>query len=208
MPFMGATLPQWTVEFRSGLTEVTVEPSKRTIEVSDADTSRGVIAGLCTAAGERADMVAVHAAACALGSRCLLFVAPPGGGKSTLATLMHDATLLSDELVILQRRESSTTMAFGTPVRSACPRNPTAGPATVSAILFLRKAFEDRLQPVEESVALEELLGQTWAAPGIRGAVALKRAQQVLSGIPSYHFYFRNDSSCVKLLVPLLADPA
>jgi hypothetical protein len=206
-PFLSSASTGWTVEGEPGACDVRIDSAARRIGVPINDLSRGLIAGLCMAAAERPDALAVHAAACAIESRCVLMVAPPGGGKSTLATLLDTTRLLSDELILLRRVDGST-VAHGTPVRSACPRPPSVESAAVVSVLFLRKSREDRLEPISESAAVEEMLGQVWAAPTLGVSVLLRRARQALTGIPTYRFHFRNAPSCVRHVLPLLAEAA
>ena len=204
-PFLGAPRCDWNVEFQTGLSEIRVHAPAHLVEVSDLDISRGLLAGLCLAACERTDLIALHAAACAVGDRCLLFLAPPEGGKSTLSTLMAHATLLSDELVIV-RRAAGSAWAYGTPVRSACPREPTPGPFKVAAFVFLHKAEEDRLEPLGRAEAFQKLFAQMWATPGLAAPVALSRASRVVGNVPSYEFSFRKDAGCVHLLDELIEN--
>ncbi len=204
-PFVADGRGKWTVSYRASAPDVRIDTARRVVECPTSNPFGGLIAGLSAAAEERSDMVAAHAAACALGKHCLLLVAYSGGGKSTLATLLEHTTLLSDEMVLL-RRTRGGLFAHGTPIRSACPREPSKRRALVSAILFLRKAKENRLEAVSTATAVEEVLPQIWASPKARPSTLLEKVARILGDIPAYRFHFLNTQHCTSKILPLLPD--
>lgn len=197
----------WAVDLSAGSGAVAIDRPRRRVAAPASSPNQGLIAALCLAAEERGDSLLIHAGACASHGVGVVFVAPSGGGKSTLATWLSGRDLLSDEAVVLRRR-GEDLVVFATPVRSTCPRLPIAGSARVAAVLFLAKADENRLAPLGAAGAVEAALSAVFAPPDVPAARLLAGVRRLLAGVPAYRFHFRNAKACVRPLGALFGDPA
>lgn len=102
----------------------------------------------------------VHAAGAVLDGEGLLFVAPSGGGKTTLSNLIADeATLLSDETVCVRPDpvRPGHYAIYGTCFWSGPAHPGRAGAFPLAALCFLRKGPLE-LRPLQRLAALPELL--------------------------------------------------
>ncbi len=134
----------------------------------------------------------LHSAAAAIDGRALLFLAPPGGGKTTIIDLLEpDAELIGDELVAVTPDPARGGFRVqGTPCWSGRFREGAAGSFPVSAICFLRKGALD-LAPLPRPAALRELLPQCYLTDRPRAAVeTLDFATALLARTPAYALTF------------------
>jgi len=90
----------------------------------------------------------LHAAGVILEGQGLLFVGPSGAGKSTVASLLRaDAEVLCDDRMIVRRKDGAFRV-FGTWSHGDLPDvSPSSAP--LRAVLFLEKAGENRLVPLD-----------------------------------------------------------
>src|SRR5207249_11128453 len=80
----------------------------------------------------------VHAASLVKDGRAYLFSGRSGSGKTTVARLSADATLLSDELSIV-RMSGGSAVCFGTPFRGELALAGEARAAPLVGMYFLRR---------------------------------------------------------------------
>ena len=99
----------------------------------------------------------VHAASLVRRRRAFLFCGRSGAGKTTLARLSHDATLLSDELSIVRLTERGVD-CHGTPFWGELARAGEDCAAPLQAIYFLHQGRHHAVEPVPARLALERLL--------------------------------------------------
>jgi hypothetical protein len=100
----------------------------------------------------------LHAAGLVRDGKAHLFFGHSGAGKSTVASLSPDCLLLSDDLVLLVRR-NATWMAATTPFAGTLPQgDKVAGLYPLAALHRLVQAPEDRLQPLSLAEAAGRVL--------------------------------------------------
>lgn len=101
------------------------------------------------------DMALVHGAGAVLEGRAAVFLAPDGGGKTTLVRALPEAVVLNDDHVAVQPRGAGRTVVYSTPFGTM-----SCGPqsAPLGAIFLLRKAAVAAVRPVALSTALPRLL--------------------------------------------------
>ncbi len=112
----------------------------------------------------------LHASCVVDGGESILFTAPSGGGKSTQAALwervMGGDILNGDKVVIAT--ESERPIAFGSPIAGSSGIYKKAS-APVKAIVYLHKAPENRVVPMDKSRACLALYSQTVKMEGDAG---------------------------------------
>jgi hypothetical protein len=100
----------------------------------------------------------VHAASAIRGGKAFLFSGVSGAGKTTIARLApSDATLLTDEISYV-RREGNRYMACGTPFAGELARVGENYSAPLSALFFLEKGLQNRIEPVGATEAVQRLM--------------------------------------------------
>lgn len=96
----------------------------------------------------------VHAASCIRNGRAFLFSGVSGAGKTTISSLAPaDATLLTDEISYLQRKENGY-VAHGTPFAGELARPGENVQAPLGAVYLLRQGPENVIEPVKDSDAV------------------------------------------------------
>jgi hypothetical protein len=100
----------------------------------------------------------VHAASAIRGGKAFLFSGVSGAGKTTISRLAPpDATLLTDEISYV-RREGNHYMACGTPFAGELARVGENQSAPLSALFFLEKGLQNRIEPVGLTEAVRRLM--------------------------------------------------
>jgi hypothetical protein len=92
------------------------------------------------------DACLVHSAGVIVDGLGYLFVGPSEAGKSTVATISHDHTVLNDEMNLVEFRPEGPRLV-GTPFNGFF-RDKTAGAAPLAGILLLEKGPAHRLEAV------------------------------------------------------------
>src|SRR5688572_7137967 len=95
----------------------------------------------------------VHAASLVRDGRGYLFPGVSGAGKTTLARLSADATLLSDELSIVTAAEAGPRV-HGTPFWGELARAGESGSAPLAGVYFPRHETHHAVTPLGERAAL------------------------------------------------------
>ena len=135
----------------------------------------------------------LHSSGVIRGNKAALFLAPGGGGKSTVATHANGHPVLSDDQVIL-RQENGSIIAHGTPLGGM-----GSGPcqAMVGGFFLLEKASRFQIEPITRA----ELVQWLWAEHR-RFTFSLSKSlkQRVFeifcaacSGAPVYRMRFKKD---------------
>lgn len=132
-------------------------------------------------------------------------VAHSGGGKSTLAALLHAAglTVLSDEHVAV-RRGASGFVVHGTPWCGTAGLSANAT-ARLERILFLEHAAEDALVPLSPALAAARLYACSYP-PAHDAALAARNLDAVAAlaeAVPAYALRFRPTPAVAALLEKL-----
>lgn len=99
-----------------------------------------------------------HAASAIRGGRAFLFAGVSGAGKTTISRLAPpDAMLLTDEISYV-KRQGNEFLACGTPFAGELARVGENKSAPISALFFLEKGPENRIEPVGAAEAVRRLL--------------------------------------------------
>jgi hypothetical protein len=100
----------------------------------------------------------LHSAGIVRRGKACLFFGPSGAGKSTVASFSPGSPLLSDDLVLLLKREGRF-MAATTPFAGTLPQSEKhPGIFPVAGLFRLRKALEDRLEALPRPLAVASLV--------------------------------------------------
>jgi hypothetical protein len=139
----------------------------------------------------------LHAAAVAKDDRAYIFFAPSGGGKSTVAGLSSNYTVLTDELVAV-RRDSGSFNAYGTPFWGS-DRNERRGinrSFEIGGLFKLVKDSDVYLKRLPESCAAAEILTVPQCYYDLESvARLLNSCSDLTSVVPCYELHFLPDSS-------------
>lgn len=132
-----------------------------------------------------------------------LCAAHSGGGKSTLARLVHASgvlEVLSDEHVAA-RVESDGVRLFGTPWSGDAGLSSNAS-ARLERILFLAHAPEDRLVPLPPALAAARLYACSYPPAHEAGLAAanLEACARIAEAAPAFELGFRPTPDVVRLL--------
>lgn len=153
-----------------------------------------------------AGAVSLHAAAVMTErGEGLLFVAPSGGGKTTISGLCARSgrlRVLSDERTILTRSSDGSFWVYGTPWHGE-GRQAFPGPARLKAVLFLGKGPNHICTPLPPSAALSRLIVASFLAYHSRSVVTrlLSALHDVVARVPMDHLDFAPHSSVVSFLL-------
>jgi hypothetical protein len=149
----------------------------------------------------------VHAAAMAIGGKCLVFPGKSGAGKSTLARqlIAEGAAVLTDDRVIL-RKTGSGFRAYGTPWPG------DAGVAvnesrSLAGIFFIRHGSENKICDISRAEALERLMPVTsipWYDQAAVGKL-LGFCENLVSAIPACEIHFKPGTAIGNLLENFIA---
>jgi hypothetical protein len=100
----------------------------------------------------------VHAASAIRNGKAFIFSGVSGAGKTTISRLAPtDATLLTDEISYV-RREGNRYMACGTPFTGELARVGENCSAPLSALFFLEKGPQNRIEPINPTEAIQRLM--------------------------------------------------
>lgn len=149
----------------------------------------------------------VHAAAMAVGDKCLVFPGRSGAGKSTLSRqlIAEGATVLTDDRIILKHTPDGF-LAYGTPWPG------DAGVATnesrqLSGIFFIHHGAENTICDISKKEALERLLPVTsipWYDQDIVDQ-QLAFCERLVSAVPTGEIHFKPGTQVGSLLENFLA---
>jgi hypothetical protein len=150
----------------------------------------------------------IHAAGIAIDQAGFLFVAPSGGGKTTISRLFsRQADVLSDDAVCVRpdRHHPGHYCLYGTSFWSGPAYPSRAGAVPLRGIFFLRKG-PLAIEPLPPHRALRELLSQMHLSPTADShRSALELATRLLARTPGRIFSFPLSCDPTSLLVPLAA---
>jgi hypothetical protein len=137
----------------------------------------------------------VHAASLMRRGRAFLFCGRSGAGKTTLARLSRDATLLSDELSIVRITDRGIH-CHGTPFWGELARAGEDCAAPLRAIYFLRQGPRHAVEPVSPRAAVERLLPNVlfFAREPLLTARVFDLAATLVATVPCADLTFRLDA--------------
>jgi len=137
----------------------------------------------------------VHAASLIRNGRAFLFCGRSGSGKTTIARLSRDATLLSDELSIVRITERRAR-CYGTPFWGDLARAGADRAASLHAIYFLHHGSRHAVEAVRPRQALERLLPNVlfFAREADLTARVLGIAADLVEAVPCFDLSFRLDA--------------
>lgn len=144
----------------------------------------------------------VHAASAVRRGRAFVFAGISGAGKTTLSRLAPpDTTLLTDEISYL-RTSRSGYHAYGTPFAGELARAGANLTVPLSALYFLAKGTDNRIEPLGQLAAVRALLRHILFFA--RDPDSVKRvfesAIELVSRVPTAQFIFRPDERAWELI--------
>lgn len=145
----------------------------------------------------------LHAAGLVRDGRGYVFFGASGSGKTTVTRLsMPQATVLSDDLVIL-RRCDGVLHVCGVPFRGALLEAPRVNArAPLAGLYRLAKAEQHRLEPLPRAAGIAELIGSApFVVKDLRiNGTLVAVCGQVQSALPVQRLHFRKDDGFWKVI--------
>lgn len=134
-----------------------------------------------------------HASGIVRKEKTALFLAPDGGGKTTVATKAIPGSILSDDQVIL-RKERDEYVAFGTPWGRTFEPDKCA---PTRALFLLQQASKFQLDPIKKSDMFmylwqEHSYSHQYLPPKLK-PVAFNLFMDICKSIPTYLLQFPKD---------------
>jgi hypothetical protein len=148
-----------------------------------------------------------HAAGIMRSGQTYLFFGHSGAGKTTVARLSSDATVLNDDLLLLLPGAEGTPNSwevFGTPFWNPTQVAPSASHAPLHGLYRLVQADQVRLETLETAQALAEMVSNVPVIPADphRNPALLERLQLLTDNVPVYALYFLPDASFWQIIHP------
>lgn len=147
----------------------------------------------------------LHAAGLVRDGRAHLFFGPSGAGKSTVASLSPGCRLLSDDLVLLLRREGSWRAAT-TPFAGTLPQeDKEPGLYPLASLCRLVQASEDRLEalaPTAKAVAALLACCPFVTDQARRNERLLPLVEELCRAVPPRLLHFTKSPAFWSILVP------
>ncbi|MBI5305273.1 MAG: hypothetical protein HY868_24290 [Chloroflexi bacterium] len=148
------------------------------------------------------NLLLLHAAGIISHGRGFVFFGPSGNGKTTVTTFSMDRTVLSDDMVILKKRDDRYYL-YGVPFRGDMPEAPrTNASAELCGAFTLVKAAEHRLEPLAASQAVAQMAR---CVPFVMTVPAHTRrvmeiCQDIVATVPVRALHFRRDAEFWRIL--------
>jgi hypothetical protein len=139
----------------------------------------------------------LHSSGLARNGKAHVFFGPSGAGKSTVASLSPDCTLLSDDLVLITKRDGKW-MAATTPFWGTLPQEcKDAGLYPLAGLYRLTKSEEVRLAQASPAVAAGMVLAccPFVANPALRREKLVPLVDDCTRRVPTRSLLFRKDST-------------
>jgi hypothetical protein len=145
----------------------------------------------------------LHAASVVRNGKAFVFVGRSGAGKSTVASLSPQGSVLTDEISLI-KRVNREWRAFGTPFRGEFRANGANISAPLGGIFRLVQSPENRIAPLRPAELLKSLL------PGVlffsSELADHHRLLQILADasleVPGYNLQFQKNRSFWEVLPP------
>jgi hypothetical protein len=143
----------------------------------------------------------LHAATVIRNGKAYIFTGRSGAGKSTVATLSPQGSVLTDEISLL-RRENGVWRAYGTPFWGEFKAAGSNSSAPVAGIFRLLQASENRVVALRPMAILRTLLPNVlfFSAEAEANRRLLEILGQAATEIDGYNLSFRNNSTFWEVL--------
>lgn len=143
----------------------------------------------------------LHAATVIRDGKAFVFTGRSGAGKSTVASLSPEGTVLTDEISLL-RREHGVWRAYGTPFWGDFKAAGSNSSAPVAGIFRLSQAAQNRVQSLRPMEVLRVLLPNVlfFSAEAEDNRQLLEILGKTVAEIPGYILSFRRDSTFWEVL--------
>ena len=134
----------------------------------------------------------LHAASVLRGGRAYVFTGRSGSGKSTVASLSPEGTVLTDEISLVRFAEGAWR-AYGTPFWGEFRAAGLNRAGEIAGVYVLEQAREDRVEPLSAKDALRALLPNVLFFSSRRGETdtLLGILAEATGQIPFYRLHFR-----------------
>lgn len=138
----------------------------------------------------------LHAATVVINGRAYVFTGKSGAGKSTVASLSPEGSVLTDEISLLKFVEGNWH-AFGTPFWGEFRSKGMNVHAPIEGIYFLCQASEDRVERASARESLRAMLPNILFFSRERQMTEslLRLLSEFVSSIPCHRLFFRKDST-------------
>jgi hypothetical protein len=178
----------------AGVVDVVARTADVTLASSDEVSLNSFLRVLYSLALVETHGLVVHAAGLVRDGGAYLFCGPSGAGKTTVARLSPDATLLSDELSIVRIVEGRP-VCFGTPFRGELALAGEDRAAPLVGIYFLHHGECHAVEPVRPKQALARLLPNVlfFAREADVTAAVFQIAADLVEAVPCFDLSFRPD---------------
>src|SRR5437773_12339969 len=143
----------------------------------------------------------LHAATVVRDGKAYIFTGRSGAGKSTVASLSPQGSVLTDEISLL-RRENGVWRAYGTPFWGEFRAAGSNTSAPVAGIFRLLQAAENRLEALRPMAILRALLPNVlfFSAEAEANRRLLEILSQAATEISGYNLAFRKNSAFWEVL--------
>jgi hypothetical protein len=143
----------------------------------------------------------LHAATVVRDGKAFIFTGRSGAGKSTVASLSPEGTVLTDEISLL-RRENGIWRAYGTPFWGEFKAAGSNSSAPVAGIFRLLQAAENRVQLLRPMELLRALLPNVlfFSAEAKANCQLLEILSQAATEIAGYNLSFRKNATFWEVL--------
>ncbi len=143
----------------------------------------------------------LHAATVIRNGTAYIFAGRSGAGKSTVASLSPEGSVLTDEISLL-RREDGMWRAYGTPFWGEFRAAGSNTSAPVAGIFRLLQAAENRVEALRPVAILRALLPNVlfFSAEAEANRRLLEILSQAATEIPGYNLTFRKNSTFWEVL--------
>ena len=143
----------------------------------------------------------MHAASVLRDGRAYVFTGRSGSGKSTIASLSPEGTVLTDEISLV-RFEGGAWRAYGTPFWGEFRAAGLNRAGELAGIYLLEQAREDRVEPLAAKEALRALLPNVLFFSSRRRETdaLLGILAEAAAGIPFYRLHFRRTPDFWKVI--------
>jgi hypothetical protein len=143
----------------------------------------------------------LHAATVIRDGKAYIFTGRSGAGKSTVATLSPEGSVLTDEISLL-RQENGVWRAYGTPFWGEFKAAGSNSSAPVAGIFRLLQAAENRVESLRPMAILRVLLPNVlfFSAGAEANRQLLEILSQAATEIRGYNLSFRKNSTFWEVL--------
>jgi hypothetical protein len=143
----------------------------------------------------------LHAATVVRNGKAYIFTGRSGAGKSTVAALSPEGSVLTDEISLL-RREDGTWRAYGTPFWGEFRAAGSNSSAPVAGIFRLLQAAENRVKVLRPAAILRALLPNVlfFSPETEANQRLLEILSQAVTEIAGYDLAFRKNSTFWEVL--------